>query len=117
MYAKATDDRDQCRVFDRCTLSHIVIMAIDLRWCTVDDLGRRISGWARSAALATDGTVFVPAAIVGEADAVLSAGFDGVTIVRYRNHAFVPATWLRTEYPKAADLILKIERGVREHFA
>lgn len=92
-------------------------MASDLRWCEIDARGRNVPGWMRSAALADDGTVFVPAAIVGEMDAAMSAGYDGVTIVQYRGHGFVPADWLRQEYPQAADLVTKIERGVREHFS
>jgi hypothetical protein len=89
-----------------------------LRWCEVSAQGRRIPAWARRAALAADGTVFVPAAVAGsEMDAVLSAGYDGVTIVHYGDHAYVSAEWLRQEYPKAANLVIKIERSVREHFS
>jgi hypothetical protein len=89
-----------------------------LRWCEVDAGERKVPAWLRSAALATDGTVFIPAAVVGsEMDAVLSAGYDGVTIVRYRGHTYVPADWIRQEYPQATDLSMRIERRVREHFA
>lgn len=86
----------------------------DIRWCEVDTRDPR---WARSAGLAGDGTVFVPAAIAGETDAFLSAGYDGVTIVRYLSHAFVPADWLKKAYPQKADLVSKIEREVQEFFA
>jgi len=93
-------------------------MTIDLQWCEVAAQGRKVPIWARSAALASDGTVFIPAVVAGsESDAVLSAGYDGVAIVRYRGHAYLPTEWLRHEYPQAANLSLKIERGVREFFA
>jgi hypothetical protein len=93
-------------------------MTIDLQWCEFAAQGRKVPIWVRSAALASDGTVFIPAMVAGsESDAILSAGYDGVTMVRYRGHAYVPANWLRQEYPHAADLTMKIERGVREYFA
>ena len=50
-------------------------------------------------------------------DAVLSAGYDGTTIVQDSGHAYVPADWLRENYPKAENFSIKIERGVREFFA
>jgi hypothetical protein len=88
------------------------------RWCEASAGDRKVPVWARSAALAPDGAVFVPAAITGlEMDVILSAGYDGVTIVRYRKHAYVPVDWLRREYPKVADLATKIELSVREYFA
>ena len=72
---------------------------------------------ARRAALASDGKVFIPAAVTGsEMDAVLSAGYDGVTIVRDGDHAYVPADWLRENYPEAGNLSIKIERNVRAFF-
>ena len=89
-----------------------------LRWCEVGAKGRKVPAWARRAALAADGTVFIPAAVAGsEMDAVLSAGCDGVTIIQDGGHAYVPAEWIRQEYPTAANLSLKIERTVREFFA
>ena len=93
-------------------------MTSDLRWCEVADRGQKVPAWARRGALAADDRVFVPAAIAGsEMDVILSAGYDGVTIVRDGNHPYVPADWLRREYPKAAALAINIERAVREHFA
>ena len=91
-------------------------MTTNLRWCEVDAGKRNQPAWLRSAALADDGTVFVPAAIAGETDVSLSAAYDGVTIVKYRNHVFVPSDWLKQEYRQTADLVFKIERGVREFF-
>lgn len=84
----------------------------------MDGGDRRSPAWLRSAALSPDGTVFVPAAVAGsETDALLSAAYDGVTILRHRGHAYVPVGWLRLEYPQAANLAFKIEHGVREYFA
>jgi hypothetical protein len=94
-------------------------MATDkLRWCEVPAQGKRVPAWARRSALADDGTVFITGAVTGsEMDALLSAGYDGVTIVHDGGHGYFPSDWLRQEYPNSAALITKIERGVREHFA
>ena len=91
-------------------------MTIELRWCEVPAQGQQVPAWARRAALGSDDRVFVPAAIAGsEMDAVLSAGYDGATIVQDNGHAYVPADWLN--YPKAENLSIKIERSVRDFFA
>jgi hypothetical protein len=75
--------------------------------------GRKVPVWMRSAALASDGTIFAPAAIGGSETAVfLCASYDGVSIVLHRNHAFVPLDWLRREYPDMAEVADRIERGV-----
>jgi hypothetical protein len=88
------------------------------QWCTVDAGARKVPVWLRSAALAPDGTVFVPAAIAGsEMDTLLSAAYDGTTMVKSDGHIYVPADWLKREYPKTAELVAKIEHGVREFFA
>lgn len=67
--------------------------------------------------LGADGKCFIPAAVAGsEMDAVLCAGYDGVTIVKDGAHAYLPADWLRREYPRSASLALKIEVAVRDYF-
>jgi hypothetical protein len=85
-------------------------------WIEVENpTKRKIPKWQRSAALADDGTVYVPAAMSGnEQSAVLSASWDGVSMVAYLNHAFLPTTWLAQGYPKTRDVCEKIERKVRE---
>jgi hypothetical protein len=90
----------------------------ELRWCRVAAQGKRVPAWARRSALAADGTVFVTGAVTGsEMDAFLSAGYDGLAIVRDGEHVYLPADWLRQEYPNSASLVTKIERATREHFA
>jgi hypothetical protein len=86
-----------------------------MRWCCLE---KPPTGWARSAALDGDGTVFAPAAIAGTEEAVLlSATWDGVTILMDCGHPYLPTGWLAGEYPEIADICTKIETRVRAHFA
>jgi hypothetical protein len=87
-----------------------------MQWIEVPNTSRKnVPAWQRSAGLADDGTVFVPAAIAGnEEAAVLSASWDGVGVVLYKKHAFLPAGWIAQEHPTARELCGKIERKVRE---
>jgi hypothetical protein len=89
-------------------------MTNEFRWFESKDDTRTLPKWMRRAAVGPDGTVYVPAVICGsEGDAVLSAGFDCITILRDQGHAYVPTDWVISEYPKAADLALNIQRAVR----
>jgi hypothetical protein len=94
-------------------------MTDNLRWCerAADGRGKTLPGWARSAALAENGTVFVPAALAGETQTVLCASYDGVPMAQYKGHAFVPSDWLRKERPDTAELVFLIEKHVRKYFA
>lgn len=90
-------------------------MSDNLRWVTASGSGPE---WGRSAAMADDGTVFVPGAIGdNETWVVLAAGYDNIPIVFDDDHLFVPARWLAKEFPGAvADLCVKIEQRVHQHF-
>ncbi len=87
-----------------------------MRWIEVPNtLKRAVPAWQRSACLLDDGSVFLPAAIMGSEEmAVLSASWDGERVIVYKNHTFVSSAWLAREYPKAKDLCEKIERRVLE---
>jgi hypothetical protein len=94
----------------------------DLRWCEVPNppsSGKRAPKWARSAALAGDGTVFIPAVVTGrsEMEVLLCAGYDGTQAVLVGKHTYYPADWIAREWPEVKELALKIEVGVRELFA
>jgi hypothetical protein len=86
---------------------------MNLRWCETDQDGPR---WKRSAAIADDGTIFLPAAIVGERNAFMRASYDGISVVVYRKHMFTPVGWMKLEYPKAVDLLTEIEHRIRGFF-
>jgi hypothetical protein len=73
--------------------------------------------WQRSAFVADDGTVYVPAALTDDRElaVVLKAAWDGnVSLVFQDGHYFLPARWIAVEYPEVADLCDLIERRVRE---
>jgi hypothetical protein len=78
----------------------------------VDGAGPR---WKRSAGVDVDGTVFVPAAICGnEQAAVMCASFDGVSMVLFLNHAYIPAQWVKKEYPALAGIVESVEQKISE---
>lgn len=90
-----------------------------MRWVASSKPSNKAPLWARSAALADDGTVFIPAAIAGnEMRTVLAATWDSnVPMVIDSGHAYLPSTWMARECPRNADICELIERRVREHFA
>ncbi len=95
-------------------------MTTRVKWMATlgsDPTVRRIPEWIRSAALADDGRVYMPAAACGnETQALLAAGFDGVDMLMDDNHLYLPTDWMAREYPNLADLCAKIERTVKKHF-
>ena len=90
-----------------------------MKWIEVENTTRRkVPRWLRSAGLAEDGTVFVPAAITGnEQAAILSASWDGSSMALHLNHAFLPCSWVVREHPNTREACEKIERKVREFVA
>lgn len=49
--------------------------------------------------------MFVPAAIAGnEQKVVLCAAYDGTSVAHIHNHAYVPASWLSSEFPDTREL-------------
>lgn len=87
-----------------------------MRWIELENpVGKKIPKWQRSSAISDDGTVFVPGGMLGnEQEVFLCANYDGVTMVSYLNHVFVPARWLAAEFPKSADVCELIERKIKE---
>jgi hypothetical protein len=93
-------------------------MAKCIQWCEVNDPGNKVPAWMRRAALAPDGTIYVPAAIAGsETVVVLCASFDGIGVLQDSNHVYVPAKWLKEAYPQAIEVATAIERNTHEFFA
>ena len=87
-----------------------------MRWIEVENqTKKKVPKWIRSAGLADDGTVYIPAAVSGnEQAALLSASWDGISMVSYLNHIFLPTSWLAKEYPMTQELCIKIERRLKE---
>jgi hypothetical protein len=85
--------------------------------------------WLRSAILGTDGTVYAPAAAVipcpprpaawPERWALLvdAAREQGIPVVTFDGHPFMPTGWLASEFPDSADAVRTIEHVTRRHFA
>jgi hypothetical protein len=92
-----------------------------LRWvATGNPPGGNMPEWARSAAMAGDGTVFAPAAMTDDPEmfVVLKAGWaGGVPLVTDDGHAYLPTWWLAREYPDVADTCRAIEAKLTAHFA
>ena len=89
-----------------------------VRWlCVGNEAENDIPQWMRCAALADDGTIFAPAAIVGDEGLVfLAASWDDMPCVIDGDHYYFPTHWMAREWPDIADICLRIERRVRGHF-
>ena len=89
----------------------------ELRWCFCPPPASapRLPEWLRSAAMARDGTVFLPAAISGnESHSLISALWDGVTMIEADGRVYLPARWIAAEYPAMALDCNAIAARVRE---
>lgn len=81
-------------------------------------VGKNFPKWVRSVGISEDGTVFVPAAIAGnEQEVFLCTAYDGAAVATYRNHVFVPATWLAKEFPDAKELCEIMENRAKAEIA
>jgi len=91
-------------------------MSVILKWVAVENQpGFNEPEWKRSAALADDGRVFVPAIIAGDEKYILlCASHDAESIIFDSNHVFVPSDWLAREFTDTAELCKQIERVVRQ---
>lgn len=88
-----------------------------MMWIEVaNPAGQKVPKWKRSAALADDGTIFVPAIIAGDEQIVfLTASWDGVSVITDEDgHVFVPSNWVLREYPGTEEICSVIESRVRE---
>ncbi len=70
--------------------------------------------WIRSMGLDDSGVIFVPASLYrpGESSAKLCAIFDGVDIVEYLGHLYVPIDWLEQNVKNDA-AVLKVLKHMR----
>jgi hypothetical protein len=87
----------------------------NLTWFVVEPPpGKKAPKWARSVALKDDGTIWIPAALVGgEMEVFLCACFDGTALFSWKKHVFVETGWAKREFRRHAELVEKIEGNVR----
>lgn len=77
----------------------------------------RLPKWQRSAGVADDGAVYVPAIMAAsETEVFLCAGFDGADLLRdERGHLFARSDWMVREFPDTAQACRSIERRVAQY--
>lgn len=76
--------------------------------------GKKVPKWLMTLGISDAGVIFVPAAITGrEQEVFLCTAYDGTRIARYRNHLFVPSTWLAKEFPKTRELCESMEKWAK----
>lgn len=85
---------------------------------TENPSGKKMPKWIRSLGISDDGVVFVPAAIGGnEQNVFLCTAYDGASAATYRNHVFVPSTWLSKEFPDTRELCEVMENWAKAQIA
>lgn len=78
--------------------------------------GHKLPKWKRTFGVSDSGTVFLPAAIAGNEQAVLlCAGYDGVEAATESNHLYVSTTWMAREYPATAEICAAAEKYARDN--
>lgn len=90
-----------------------------MQWFEVErPPGTREPRWKFCAAIDDKNTVFAPAGIVGNEQAVMMcAAFDGIPAVISKHHIYLPTTWLIREYPDWAEVFHSIERRIHREMA
>lgn len=88
-----------------------------MQWFEIDDpKANDFPVWAKSFSINDEGRLFVPAAIakVPEQEVFLCTLSDSIPSILHKNHRYVPAKWLATEFPKASELCRLIEAAATE---
>ncbi|MBA3006332.1 MAG: hypothetical protein KJ900_13585 [Proteobacteria bacterium] len=77
----------------------------------------KVPKWQRSAIIDENLNVYVPAAASGnEVLAVMCALQDGVSSISSLGHAFLPADWMKNNYPDIACYCDKVSAKLRYEF-
>jgi hypothetical protein len=82
-----------------------------------EDEGKKLPLWKRTVIVDEQtGEIYAPAAAcpVGEEAVFYCCGFDGVLVMRHRNHLFVPLSWLEREYPSWKELYDRMRANVEK---
>ena len=77
--------------------------------------GKKLAAWMRTVLVHEETKeIFAPAVMGsnGERMAWLCCSFDGVGMINYRKHAFVPLSRLEKEYPDRRDVWARIRENV-----
>ena len=87
-----------------------------LEWFVLEQENEKLPEWARSFAIAEDGTIFVPGALAGisEHEIFLCSCSDATRHAIHKNHRYFPSQWLAKEFPKSAEISSIIERRAKE---
>jgi hypothetical protein len=94
-------------------------MVEKIRWCVIENPpGRDIPEWQRTAAIDSKGVVFAPAAFSDrpESHVMMCVMFDGVDAIQDNGHLYVPAEWIKNEFPEMTELCDKVIKKVTDHF-
>ena len=89
---------------------------MEIIWFEVEEFqNKKIPKWQRSAAISSDGVVFVPSAIAGdEQEVYLCTLFDSTPSLRYLDHIYVPTNWLTEEFPNTTEACKQTELKLRQ---
>lgn len=73
------------------------------------------TNWKRTIGICDEtGRIMVPAAMAArEEEVLMCARFDATPTARYKDHLYVPSTWLANEFPDCAELCAAAEAGAR----
>ncbi len=91
-------------------------MSIEPHWVEIHGpLAAQIPDWARRVWIDENGEAFVPAALAGsETSILLTAAWDGVSLVTDADHVYLPLSWLTREYPQYARNWENIARKIKQ---
>ncbi len=86
---------------------------------TLTDIPKGVPKWKASVIVDDEGVVYAAAGLMpmGEQQAVLAASFDGVDMVQYLKHVFIPLEWMIEECPAEAALWSSIKSAAERHRA
>jgi hypothetical protein len=89
-------------------------------WSVVENTKgqRKVPEWLRSAAMDSEGRIYIPA-VVGGNEAVVSLNMmhDGTPVVISEDHVYAPIDWLIAEYPKQKGDLEHIRQRLVEAFS
>lgn len=90
---------------------------LDVQFRTMDDQeGRKLTEWQRSYGVREDGEYYVPAAAAdaSEDKVMMRAAYEGISVLRYKSHSYVPLGWAKKEFPESEEIWSAFEKRMRE---
>lgn len=87
---------------------------VEVHWFEFGPPDTDIPAWKRTAGVAQEGRIFVPAAMAGNEDEVHRCTmYDGTPTATYHGHIFVPADWLSKEFPDTKEMCDVVRAAMR----